>query len=1106
MLAPVAKGGMGVVWRGVEPHSKRPIAIKLIQSEKADDPEYIASFQREVRAVARLDHPGIIQVQDYGVVDTRAAEASGGQLTPGTPWLAMEYVSSTLRAQCRDLDWPRLQAMIDALLDALAHAHARGVIHRDLKPQNLLFATERDSRPGLKLSDFGIAQALGDSTGERAGTPAYMAPEQIAGSWRDLGPWTDLYAVGIVVWKLATGRTPFTGLRGRALFQAHLREDPPAFTPRMAIPAEVELWVRRLLAKRPEKRFARAQQAREMLALMAPSEPVGPPTASTLIPPDEQGPGFSDSSTVRAVSLGQRQKIPSDWRREDERRRNDAGQALPGLGLFGLRVARMVGREPVRDRIWLALHASRKVRELTVVGFTGETGSGRTRLLDWTAERAHELGGFDTLRIRCREEGDPLITAFDELLHLTGLDREARETRLAPILARVDERARGGVLDVLSHVPVPEESLVTFQALALEALAQEKRLILAIDDLEASPEIQGFLRFLAERQNVRPSPILAVVTGIPDCARSFNEPWMDWAALGPLEVAARETLLTDVLGLAPSLAQKVSAQTAPLPGPLLQAVGQWVRQGDLQAGPSGYALPKGTDTSISIQDAWNERMAQALHGLPAGAVVLLELAAVLGMRVDAQQWKQVIAGSDVPGIDRSTPVLLYAQLLDDDLAREVANGWAFRHEGFRAAVLARASREKRLARHHRICAAVLEAAFTDERTGSEVGRHLLGAGQAQAALDRLLKSIEPTLVRYGPGTALGVVARCEAALAEADLRKDDLRVLQLKVHRATLHQVAGELQTACEVAVVARLEASRHPALAARCSLVLARCHLTQMQWLLAETEATDGLARLPDPPPAQLASALCGALSEARAQLPGRDAIAPLQQARAMMGNRFTSEDTRVRVELDARLALLQDQPGDGARHARAALGLAKEHNDLLAQQRAHGLLGLALLRQSRFDDAERSFKDALEIARLLGDASWPRALARLLMAVYRHRGAGAASTLLRRESRTLARMDDGPIMVPLYLAIVAIAAWEADWQRVEKLLTTLEGYGGSLEASEDHWVALSDTGRRQMEADRSSASRAWRLAQNIAEFAREREWLRIARAALGQLVKRRR
>ncbi len=1111
LLSPLAKGGMGVVWRGVETQSGTPVAIKLIQADKAADPEYIASFRRETRAVARLDHPGIIQVHDFGVVDARAVEASGRRLTEGTPWLAMEYVSSTLRAQCRDLDWPRLQGIIEALLDALAHAHARGVIHRDLKPQNLLYATERDERPGLKLSDFGIAHAFGDQAGERAGTPAYMAPEQIAGSWRDLGPWTDLYAVGCVVWKLATGRTPFTGLRGRPLFEAHLRKEPPEFVPRMALPPDVEIWIRRLLAKRPEKRFARAHQAREVLALMAPPKPVGPPTTNTIIPPDEAAP-FTDSSTVRAVSMGQRQKIPPDWRGDSDHEgaTSRAGKALPGLGLFGLRVAPMVGRYRPRDRIWLALHTSRKSRQLTVVGFTGERGTGKTRLLDWTAERAHELGGFDTLRVRCREEGDPLIAAFDELLHLSGLDRAARAKRLKKLLQRVDERARDGVLDVLSHIPVPEESLATFQALAVEALAQEKRLILAIDDLEASAELQGFLRFFIDRQSVRPSPVLAVLTGLPEIARAFEgglDGTLDWAALGPLEDDARHELLTGVLGLADSLAQHVAHQTDPQPGPLLQTVGQWVRRGKLTAGPDGYTMPVGADTgAISIQAAWKDRMERALQGLPAGAVVLLELAAVLGMKVDADRWKRAIAASEIPGVDAAVRAKLYARLLDDDLVREVDGGWAFRHAGFRDAVMNRAKRQKRLPRHHRVCASVLEQGFEDDHTGPEIGRHLLGAGQAHEAIDRLLRSVEPTLRRNGPSNALGLVAKCEEAVAEAGLPPEDVRGLQIRVHRATLHQLAGELQAAAEVARVARLDAGRHPALAARCSLVLARCHLIQMQWLLAETEATDGLARLPSPPPPDLATALCGVLSEAREQLPGRDAVAPLLQARTLMRNRFTTTDTRLRVELDGRLALLEGDVQSAAKHAESGLALARDSNDLLAQQRALGLLGVARLRGGDFDGAESAFKDALEIARLLGDASWPRSLARLLMGVYRHRGAGAASTLLRRESRTLKRMSDGPLMVPLYLSIVAIAAWEADWARVEDLLEKLEGYGASLEASEDNWVALSDTGRRLMEAQRPTASTAWRLAQNIAEFARHRSWLKEAREALGQLVKRRR
>ncbi|MEZ4321428.1 MAG: protein kinase [Myxococcota bacterium] len=1114
LLAPLAEGGMGVVWRAIDPRLKVPVAIKLVGAEKAEDPEYVASFQREVRAVARLDHPGIIRVHDFGVVEREASDVSGGRLRPGSPYLVMEYASSTLGAQLAHLDWLHLRHIIDQLLDALAHAHARGVIHRDLKPQNLLVATSRDARPGLKLTDFGIAHALGEQTGHRAGTPAYMAPEQIMGSWRDLGPWTDLYALGCVIWRLATGGTPFAGAKGNALLRAHLREDPPEFRPRFPIPEDVELWLRRLLAKNPEKRFTRANQAKELLALMVPEQK--PVRASTLIPLDEEE--HHEDSTVRGVSLGQRQQIPRNWRvgnhEEDRTARTERARGLSGLGLFGLRAVPIVGREQARDRIWQNLHASRDQRQLTLLAFTGPEGSGRTRLLDWAAERGHEIGGCDTLRIRCSEEGDPLGRALDELLHTSGLDRVEREERLSGVLMRVDERARSGVLDVMAHLPVPEESLLTFRVLALEAVAQDRRLIVTFDDLDASPDMQAFVAFLQDRQNVRPSPIAAIATA----RTGFTLPGVPVHALEPFGPHEQHELLGKVLSLSPELALAVGERASGNPGHMLQIVGRWVRDGHLVARPEGFTLsPHATATeSLSREAAWSERIEQILDGLPAHAEEMLELAAVLGVHVDDSVWQRV--SDDPVGQYResdSVPfspkkarirIALFRRLLDEDLARETEEGWAFRQVGFRDAILARSRAAGRLAQHHRACAVAVDTTFADEdSTASAIGQHLLGAGDAPMALELLMKSIEPTLQRRGPIHALAVIARCEDARRAAGIGSRDRRVLQIQVERARLMQLAGNTDAAgalAREAMETTLKAGQH-VLAGECALVLARCHLQKLEWLAAEKALLEGLERLGETSRPGLAASLYSALSEARQQLPNRDATAPLLQAHKDMRKMTGPAAERMRLDLDARICVLQRDWAGAARRAETLVGLARRDNDLPAQHRALAMLGQAKRELGQFDAAETALKEALEISRLLGDAGWPGHLAKLLMGVYRHRGAGAASTMLRRESRTLERLEDGPLLVPLFLVGAAITAWEGDWPRSEQYLQRVQRYGDALEATEDNWVALSDTAQRLAGAQRPAAVMGWKLAQNVAEFARRREWLRTAQEAIAALVR---
>ena len=176
---------MGEIWTASHRTSGFPAAVKVVGGRPLP-PAWVEAFADEVRAVAALDHPGIVRVFDQGTVSAEASEASAGRLKRGFPWLAMEYAGGgDLRALGGKLGWAAQRQLLLGLLDALSHAHARSVLHLDLKPGNLVIATSADLRPGAKLTDFGVARLLptvdvdGLCIDPLVGSPSYMAPEQI---------------------------------------------------------------------------------------------------------------------------------------------------------------------------------------------------------------------------------------------------------------------------------------------------------------------------------------------------------------------------------------------------------------------------------------------------------------------------------------------------------------------------------------------------------------------------------------------------------------------------------------------------------------------------------------------------------------------------------------------------------------------------------------------------------------------------------------------------------------------------------------------------------------------------------------------------------------
>lgn len=259
----IGGGGMGEVYLADHVLLRRPCAIKLIRPERAGDPSMLQRFEREVRATAKLTHPNTVQVFDYG------------HTPDGTFYYVMEHLPGLTLAELVARDGPLTPAravhFLRQLCGALGEAHAGGLIHRDIKPGNVIVC-ERGRVPDVaKLLDFGLVQtatATDDKIthpGAVMGTPAYLAPEQAAGEPVDAR--TDVYALGALAYFLLTGRSPFEGRTGVRMIAAHLHECPePPGSFRPGLPPELEAVVLRCLAKRPDERFGDVNELDRALA------------------------------------------------------------------------------------------------------------------------------------------------------------------------------------------------------------------------------------------------------------------------------------------------------------------------------------------------------------------------------------------------------------------------------------------------------------------------------------------------------------------------------------------------------------------------------------------------------------------------------------------------------------------------------------------------------------------------------------------------------------------------------------------------------------------------------------------------------------------------
>ncbi len=907
---PIGRGGMGEVWRGVHSAGGLPVAVKVIQAEALKRADFGEVFGNEVRAVAGLDHPGIVVVLDYGQISAEASAASGGLMTEGSPYLVMEYAEQgCLTGTMNQLNWRGLREILLDVLDSLAHAHARGIIHRDIKPENLLMGCS--GAKTAKLTDFGLAH-IPDQTHRSGlvedcwGTPLYMAPEQFRGLWRDYGPWTDLYALGVMTYEIVSGQLPFTGETFLDLGKAHVLKEVPALQPRFAVPKGLDAWVARLLRKSPRERFqfaADAAWALEQLGDVAaddfsslsgdgsglrgatesfshtrvlysqeervvatmvlsqdrvqefvledqshavedsePTEQFSSTDFVAAMNARRMMPGESEATNDDLVmqpltrpllsrSLLSRPPLPETWRRGDSKVHVRPTQLLgAGLGLYGLRSIPMLGRDEHRDHIWGLLGEVGKSVSSRVLLMEGQAGAGKSRLVEWMCERAHEVGAATVLRATHSSvpgSSDGLEAMIMRNLGCVRLGRTASLERVRTLVVQqgVEDAYEWNALTEMimfgrTELQEEREPFPTVRFFSsrqryaviyryLQRLSLERPVMLWLDDVQWGTDTLRFVQYVVEMQNEQPAAILLLLTARTQALRDQEaasrlvaeldeSPLFENREVKPLRKHNSLGLVQHLLGLDGELARQVEERSGGIPLFAVQLVGDWVMQGKLTLGPVGFSLREGVGVDIpdDIHAIWAERLKSVRSVFGQAGQVALMIAAALGQEVNIEEW-EVAAQL----MQANIPEGLLRRLVSDGLMIGREDRLAFAHGMLRES-LERTSKESfEWARTNAACAQMLGQFYvTRERGVSErLAWHLDAADMAVHALVPLLLAVELSLEQSDFSKAHMLLDRREKLIQRLDLSDRDPALCSGWVRRAETLGLQGQFDESLRV-------------------------------------------------------------------------------------------------------------------------------------------------------------------------------------------------------------------------------------------------------------------------------------------------------------------
>jgi len=953
----IGRGGMGVVYEAHDSKLHRTVAIKVLPAEAVDEAARIR-FLQEARAAATLNHPNVVAIHDAGDDD-------------GRPYLVMEYVPGASLADHPPATLDEALGIARLVCDALEHAHAHGLVHRDLKPGNILVHRDTDP-PVVKLTDMGIALTRGavrvTHSGAFLGTPSFIAPEQALG--KEVDGRADLYSLGVMLYGWATGRLPFEGDDALAVVSQHIHAPVvPPRTYRRDLPASLEAIILKLLAKERAARYASAAELREALVAVD-----------------------TDAS-------------------------GDATECVP---IEALRRGRLVGREEELARlqeIWAGVLSGGT--HLALV--SGEPGIGKTRLANEVMASA-QLDGALSLTGGCYENEAttpylPFLEAFRRIVQESSDERLAEclgdtASEIARLAPEIETRL--GPFPERASLPPQEERLRMFDAVArfLRRVADRRGLCFFLDDLQwADHGSLALLHYLLRQLGSDPILFLGTYREVElDRAHALSKSLVEWnrerlatrVRLDRLDLEATSRMIRTLLGqddVSRQFIASLHAETEGNPFFVEEIVKALIAEGDIVRDDSGWHRKASGEHMLpqSVKAAIGSRLEQVSDTCSE----VLRTAAVVGKLFD---FEELLSTSN-----RTEDELLDA--LDEASSAQLivaraGETFAFTHDKIREVLYEELNPIRRRRVHARIAEGLEAMAAKGKKDVAveELAHHFIESGDYEKGLEYADRAAVSARAVFAWDEAIDMLARArecaealergedvirlDAAQGEAAFAKGDVsasiahyeRAIEAESNPDRRNALRARCGEVCQVALVpegreyARLvldevDPERAPTVAAQAMMVRARYHhldgelddaaaLYRKALVLAEPDGEPGLL-------VRLYSYLAGTLQH-RAEFEQSDDLARrsirLGEERhapegILLGYEFLAENAYARGWFDESREWSWKEHAL-AREVQAGERLAWSHFFVLADQ----ITG-------RLDEAEKHYGPALEVARRVGD-----------------------------------------------------------------------------------------------------------------------------------------